>query len=145
MTRIHDSPSVSGTNRKWYIAVAANCSRDTLTRSRSGSTHCSFRGCRGVRRINSLCHALGADVPTQRTREPDAPDHEERDDLHYEHDRDLERIPGTGAAQAHIMRSPRPQGLVCGACRRTSSSAARVLRSPPPRCLDADATFPRST
>src|SRR3954453_14936037 len=35
MKRIHDSPSVSGTNRKWYSAVMANCSRDTSTRSGS--------------------------------------------------------------------------------------------------------------
>src|SRR5579871_2675053 len=26
-----ESPSVSGTNRKWYIAVRANCSRDRST------------------------------------------------------------------------------------------------------------------
>ena len=25
-----DSPSVSGTNRKWYSAVSANCSRDSV-------------------------------------------------------------------------------------------------------------------
>jgi hypothetical protein len=31
MTSIHTMPSVSGTNRKWYIAVAANCSRDRST------------------------------------------------------------------------------------------------------------------
>jgi type II secretory pathway predicted ATPase ExeA len=31
MTSIHTMPSVSGTKRKWYIAVAANCSRDRST------------------------------------------------------------------------------------------------------------------
>jgi len=31
MTSRNDSPSVSGTNRKWYIAVRANCSRDSST------------------------------------------------------------------------------------------------------------------
>jgi hypothetical protein len=31
MTSIHTMPMVSGTNRKWYIAVAANCSRDRST------------------------------------------------------------------------------------------------------------------
>src|SRR5450631_134561 len=107
MTRIHDSPSVNGTNKKWYIAVAANCSRDTLTRSRSGSMRCSFPGCSGLRRVDSLCHTLGADVPAWRTREPDAPDDEERDKLHHEHDRDLARMPGTGAARAHVSGSPR--------------------------------------
>src|SRR5512141_1169125 len=33
MTRMNASPSVSGTNRKWYSAVAANCSRDRSTSS----------------------------------------------------------------------------------------------------------------
>ena len=31
-----DSPSVSGTNRKWYIAVSANCRRDSSTTVMSG-------------------------------------------------------------------------------------------------------------
>src|SRR5690606_20568713 len=31
----NDSPSVSGTKRKWYIAVSANCSRDRITTSSS--------------------------------------------------------------------------------------------------------------
>src|SRR5450830_67470 len=37
MTRIQDKPRVSGTNRKWYNAVTANCSRDRLTTSSMGS------------------------------------------------------------------------------------------------------------
>ncbi len=32
-----DRPSVSGTNRKWYIAVRPNCRRDSETTSMSGS------------------------------------------------------------------------------------------------------------
>src|SRR6266571_4996165 len=36
ITRIQDRPSVSGTNRKWYMAVAANCRRDRLTTSSRG-------------------------------------------------------------------------------------------------------------
>ena len=35
ITRIMDRPKVSGTNRKWYSAVSANCSRERLTTSRS--------------------------------------------------------------------------------------------------------------
>ncbi|MOA40474.1 hypothetical protein D3C78_1623520 [compost metagenome] len=31
MATMKDRPSVSGTNRKWYIAVRANCSRDSST------------------------------------------------------------------------------------------------------------------
>src|SRR5450755_1170436 len=31
ITSIHTRPSVSGTNRKWYSAVIANCSRDRST------------------------------------------------------------------------------------------------------------------
>src|SRR5450830_620786 len=31
MTSIHTMPMVSGTKRKWYRAVAANCSRDRST------------------------------------------------------------------------------------------------------------------
>src|SRR3977135_2613613 len=31
ITSIHTSPSVSGTNRKWYSAVIANCNRDRST------------------------------------------------------------------------------------------------------------------
>src|ERR1035437_2485632 len=31
MSNIQDKPSVSGTKMKWYIAVAANCSRDRST------------------------------------------------------------------------------------------------------------------
>src|SRR5437899_5174405 len=102
MTRIHDSPSVSGTNRKWYIAVAANCNRDTLTRSRSGSMHCSFPRCSGLRRIESLGHTLGVDVPACRTREPDAPDDEQCNELQDEHDRDLARVSSSGLARAHV-------------------------------------------
>src|SRR5450432_673250 len=107
MTRIHESPSVSGTNRKWYIAVAANCSRDTLTRSRSGSMRCSFPGYSGLRRIDSLSHTLSVAVLACRAREPDAPDDEQRDELHYEHDRDLARIAVAEAARAHVSGSPR--------------------------------------
>src|SRR5689334_3712171 len=32
---IHDRPSVSGTNRKWYSAVTANCRRERVTTSAS--------------------------------------------------------------------------------------------------------------
>ncbi|CPK52845.1 Uncharacterised protein [Bordetella pertussis] len=35
MARMNDRPSVRGTNRKWYSAVAANWNRDRLTTSRS--------------------------------------------------------------------------------------------------------------
>ncbi len=31
MATMNDRPRVSGTNRKWYIAVSANCSRDSST------------------------------------------------------------------------------------------------------------------
>jgi hypothetical protein len=33
MTKIHAKPKVSGTNKKWYITVIANCSRDNSTKS----------------------------------------------------------------------------------------------------------------
>src|SRR5512135_987878 len=42
MTRMNASPSVSGTNRKWYSAVTANCSRD---RSTSCSVSMGAPGC----------------------------------------------------------------------------------------------------
>src|SRR5512135_69952 len=44
MTRMNASPSVSGTNRKWYSAVTANCSRD---RSTSSSVRMGAPGCGG--------------------------------------------------------------------------------------------------
>src|SRR2546430_14384111 len=127
MTRIHDSPSVSVTKRKWYIAVAANCSRDTLTRSRSGSMRCSFPGRSALRRVDSLCHSLGADVLACRTIEPAAPDDIKRDALHHEHDRDLARIPGTEATRLHVSESPRPRHGGGGGSRGTSSSASFTL------------------
>src|ERR1700685_4319673 len=36
MTSRKESPRVSGTNRKWYSAVAANCSREMSTSSWDG-------------------------------------------------------------------------------------------------------------
>src|ERR1700730_17766858 len=44
MTRIQDRPSVSGTNRKWYSAVTANCSRDRSTTSAEGIRGLRERG-----------------------------------------------------------------------------------------------------
>ena len=36
ITRIIERPRVSGTNRKWYMAVRANCQRDRSATRRSG-------------------------------------------------------------------------------------------------------------
>ncbi|MNF17822.1 hypothetical protein D3C80_2215540 [compost metagenome] len=36
MATRNDRPRVSGTNRKWYIAVRANCRRDSSTTVMSG-------------------------------------------------------------------------------------------------------------
>src|SRR5574340_1101356 len=60
ITRMNASPSVSGTNRKWYSAVTANCSRDRSTSS-SVSMGAPGRVVRlGVGRVDqAFCNAVG--------------------------------------------------------------------------------------
>src|SRR5450830_1005336 len=66
MTRIQDKPRVSGTNKKWYSAVTANCSRDRLTTSSMGSmgdlgsgSKCGDGAAAGRRRQQMLLHLGG--------------------------------------------------------------------------------------
>src|SRR4249920_168151 len=96
MTRIHDNPSVSGTNRKWYIAVTANWSRETSTSSRSGiGSSLGLR--RGPGRIHDSADALGCQTATGRIREPDVPNEHQREELDDQHHRDLQREARTAA------------------------------------------------
>ena len=59
MTRIKVIPSVRGTNRKWYIAVAANCSRE---RSTSASVAIRLSCCRKPQRRRDCVAGHGAGV-----------------------------------------------------------------------------------
>src|SRR5512134_1481580 len=93
ITRIHDSPSVSGTNRKWYIAVIANCSRETLTSSRSGSMVIlreeggRLRG--RIRRGDRIRDPGAVEPLVLGMREPRPPDRDQRDGLDCQHQGDF--------------------------------------------------------
>src|SRR5574341_944205 len=93
MARIQDSPSVSGTNRKWYSAVTANCSRETSTSSRSGSMVIVLRERAwprgGAGRGDGVRDARPVELLVQRMREPRPPDCEQRDGLDRQHHGDL--------------------------------------------------------
>src|SRR6266404_5272843 len=77
ITRIMDIPSVSGTNRKWYSAVRANCSRDRFTTVKSITSLLLFRLLRarvGGRRDRELpAGGLPVHVAAVRRREEQHP------------------------------------------------------------------------
>src|SRR5678815_2113632 len=91
MTRIHDRPKVSGTNRKWNSAVAPNWSRERFTTSRSGII--GIRDCfwlwihrpEDVRRDRRHGH-----FPAHGIGEPRVPDHVDQHELDGQRNRDLE-------------------------------------------------------
>src|SRR5213593_4581422 len=89
MTRIHDKPSVSGTNRKWYSAVTANCSRE---RSTSSAVGIGFPGRRG-RGHEPLGDTVRHETHVLRYRSAEEEQPEEAEPRHLEHEneRDVAR------------------------------------------------------
>src|SRR5450631_740337 len=87
MTSSQDSPSVSGTNRKWYIAVTANCRRETSTSAMSGSMGSLFKLLSGSRRNQHARHAVCIHAVAGGHGEPDGPDQVEYGELDREHQR----------------------------------------------------------
>src|ERR1700751_1233449 len=87
MTRIHDRPSVSGTNRKWYSAVTANCRRDRSTTSTGGT-----RGLLGTRERNDVrfdARRLDRHVRGDGVAEERPPQQSKRGELHDQDERDV--------------------------------------------------------
>src|SRR5450631_812890 len=72
ITSIHTKPSVSGTNRKWYSAVTANCSRERSTTAGS-----IMAGGRRGRHIELLHDAGGRSGRTRPRLDKDQPQHDQ--------------------------------------------------------------------
>src|SRR5450432_3771249 len=76
ITSIHTRPSVSGTNRKWYSAVTANCSRE-----RSTVTGSIMAGDRRGRHIELLHDTRGRRGRTRPRLDEDQPQHDQEREL----------------------------------------------------------------
>src|SRR5665213_196646 len=91
---IHTRPSVSGTNRKWYSAVSANCRRDRVTTVGS-----IMRGLRGGGCEQMSFDRGGRGIRPWLRREKHVPDHHKQRDLDHDDQREFnaETMPPTAA------------------------------------------------
>src|SRR5690242_19984878 len=89
---IHDRPSVSGTNRKWYSAVSANCRRDSVT------TVSSIIGNLAGRGQQMVCDGGGLRVRARLRADAQEPDQHERDELEHDDRAEFETEAAAAAA-----------------------------------------------
>src|SRR5579872_6593649 len=111
-----ESPSVSGTNRKWYIAVRANCRRDRSTAAESimgGLGRVSRRG-----RHQMAEHGNGARLHAVRRTEAQEIDEREAERLQRQHGRNLApvlrpvvRHSGRAGTNVHDLSAALPVGV----------------------------------
>src|SRR5450755_4031621 len=92
ITSIHTRPSVSGTNRKWYSAVTANCRRERSTVSGS-----IMAGCRRGGHIELMHDARGRRSRTRPRLDEHQPEHEQERKLD---DDDEAQLPSVAPAVA---------------------------------------------
>src|SRR5450631_1881821 len=91
ITSIHTRPSVSGTNRKWYSAVTANCSRDRSTRVGS-----IMAGCRNGGQVDLLNDGGGRHGRAWPELDEHEPQHDEERQLR---DDDEAQLPAVAVAR----------------------------------------------
>src|SRR5450759_4079751 len=75
---IHARPRVNGTNKKWYSAVSANCSRDRMTTDSSIMRHL------GGGREQMVFDCGGSQVGMRMRPEADEPDQAQQDQLDHD-------------------------------------------------------------
>src|ERR1700680_1086198 len=97
MTRIQDRPSVSGTNRKWYSAVTANCSRDRSTTSAEGIRGLRERG--GSEHLLLDAQRIHRHLRRRRRTEKGIPENSENDRLDGKYHDDVASERGEAAAR----------------------------------------------
>src|SRR5512139_3463988 len=90
ITRMNASPRVSGTNRKWYSAVTANCSRDRSTSSSvSMGAPGGGRWVGGMLRVGQLLGDGGGVGAHRAAVEEGIEDRRDQDELDGDRQRDL--------------------------------------------------------